>query len=452
MNRSRFLLSSTSAAALAACSSPTTVLAPQPFARRLASPSNTMYTRVEITEFSKNAKLVAAFRAGIKAMRERTDERNTNGYKYWHYSHWMPEGKPPEDMRDIFNQCKHKASYFLPWHRGFLYYFEKVLREASGDPHFALPYWDYYKNPKLPEIFTQETLPSGEHNPLYWPGRTGTEVKGLLFDAFADTVKVFPWGPGETFEDLTERNPHNRVHSQVGGSMARVPTAVADPIFWVHHSNIDRYWSAWLAAGEGRHMPQPHDLWWRTTFYYNLDGSWSAGVAKMNETENLGYTYSDLSLPKQPAGAALPLRPAVVATGSVNAAGPIALDLRPVTIEIPLDSRAASAQFVDVVLDGVEMTPVGAQGGYDYSVYANLPVTRTALDQNGRFEIGELGSFTLSMPPMKGMAMPSNGTSTLRFRASSPGSRLALSFVAFAQGSRVPVDTALVKIAAITIV
>jgi tyrosinase len=425
----------------------------QSLARRLGpvSQSGTLYTRVELTEFSKDAKLVAAFRAGIKAMRELNDERNTNAYKYWHYSHWMPDGTPPEDMRNVFNQCKHKRSYFIPWHRGFLYYFEKVLRQASGDPHFALPYWDYYKNPELPAIFTQETLEGGEPNPLYWPGRTGTKVTGLLFDAFADSVMVFPWGPGKTFEDLTETNPHNRVHGQVGGSMGRIPTAVADPIFWVHHCNIDRYWSAWIAAGGGRHMPPEHDLWWETSFYYNLDGSWSAGVAEMNDSKNLGYTFSDLSLPTAPRGAVLPLRPGVVATGSHNAAGPIALDLRPVTIEIPLDSRAASAPFVDVVLDGIEMTPAGERGGYDYSVYANLPGTRTPLAEDSRFEIGEFGSFSLSTPRMSGMAMSPNGANTLRLRASSPGSTLALSFVPFGEGSRVPANTTLVRIARITV-
>ncbi|HEV3091190.1 MAG TPA: tyrosinase family protein [Candidatus Cybelea sp.] len=454
MNRGRFLLSSTSVAALAACSSSSPMLTTAPQARRLGAGSPftaTTYTRVELTEFSKNAKLVAAFRAGIKAMRELTDERNTNAYKYWHYSHWMPSGKPPEDMQAVFNQCKHKQSYFLPWHRGFLYFFEKTLREASGDIDFALPYWDYYKNPELPPIFTQETLKGGEPNPLYWPGRTGTTVTGLTFKAFADTVTVFPWGPGETFEDLTERNPHDRVHGQVGGSMGRVPTAVADPIFWVHHCNIDRYWSAWLAAGGERHMPAKKELWWDTVFAYNLDRSWNVGVKDMNDSENLGYTYSDLSLPAPPRGASLPLRPGVVATGFANAAGPIALDLRPVTIEIPLDERTARASFVDVVLEGVEMTALGERGGYDYTVYANLPASPAPLSEGSRFEIGEFGSFTLSTPPMTGMAMPANG-STLRLRAQRPGSTLALSFVAFAAGSRVPASSALVRIGRITVV
>ena len=456
MNRSRFLLSSASATALAACSSPNALI--EPASRGIQSTggspfAKTLFTRMEIGEFSNHPKLVAAFRTAIQKMREVTDPRNTGSYKYWHFSHWMPNSNPPPDMVSVWDQCKHAESYFMSWHRGFLYYFEKVLRQSSGNQNFSLPYWDYYKNPNLPKIFAEPTLPGGAPNPLYWSRRTGSTVTGLNFSAFEDTVTDFPWGPGQTFEDLAERNPHNRVHNQVGGSMGQVVSAPDDPIFWVHHCNIDRYWSAWVAAGGGRHMPPENDtLFWNQRFAYNLDGSWNVSVREMNDTNNLKYTYDDLSLPAPPRGASLPARPSVVAKGSENSAGAISLGLRPVTIEIPLRGLVASANSVAVVLDGVQATAIGARGGYDFSVYSNLPTVRTPIAQERSFEIGEFGSFDLSMPQMKGMTMSPGGGRTLRFTAAEPGTSLFLSFVAYGAPAGVASDTELVRIARITVV
>jgi tyrosinase len=450
MNRSRFLFSSASAAALAACSPSNSVLAPQSadsaFARGLAKTPR--FTRLEIREFSKNPKLVAAFRAGIKAMRAIDDAKNVDSYKYWHYSHWMPESDPPLDMISVWDQCKHAASFFISWHRGFLYYFEKILRNASGDPQFALPYWDYYKNPNLPEIFAEPTLHDGSPNPLYWPDRVRSTVEGLSYAAFADDVTVFPWGPGTTFEDLIERNPHNRVHGQVGGTMGSVPTAPADPVFWTHHCNIDRYWAAWLAAG--RNMPPAHEaLFWDERFAYDLDKRWNLSVRDMNRTEQLGYQYDNVKFPVAPVDALLPLRPRTVATGHRNGFGPIALGLHPVTLEIPLDEPIATAASVEVTLEGVQTTPQGARGGYDYSVYANLPTAPTSLAKQSAYEIGEFGNFVLSMP-MKGMASPQYGK-TLRFRAANPGKTLSLSFVAYGSPAGVARDAELVRVARVTV-
>jgi tyrosinase len=38
---------------------------------------------------------------------------------------------------------------------------------------------------------------------------------------------------------------HGTIHVHVGGSMAMVPSAAKDPIFMMHHANIDRILQAW---------------------------------------------------------------------------------------------------------------------------------------------------------------------------------------------------------------
>jgi tyrosinase len=48
-----------------------------------------------------------------------------------------------------------------------------------------------------------------------------------------------------------ENNPQNTVHRLVGGDegfMANALMAGLDPIFWLHHCNIDRMWEAWMNA------------------------------------------------------------------------------------------------------------------------------------------------------------------------------------------------------------
>jgi tyrosinase len=270
----------------------------------------------------------------------------------------------------------------------------------------------------------------------------------LSYAAFADDVTVFPWGPGETFEDLAERNPHNRVHDQIGGAMGSVPTAPSDPIFWVHHCNVDRYWAAWLAAG--RNMPSQRDvLFWKERFVYDLEGSWSLTVREMNRTEDLGYRYDNVQFPVAPRNAFLPSLPAAVATGSNNVAAAISLGLRPVTINIALDDRLAGAEFVEVRLDGVQATTLGKRGGYNYSVYANLPAGPMPISKETAYEIGEFGNFVLSMPAM-GMASPQSGK-TLRFRATRPGKVLRLSFVAYGSPHGAPQTAELARIGRIVV-
>jgi tyrosinase len=58
------------------------------------------------------------------------------------------------------------------------------------------------------------------------------------------------------FDDVvTALNYHNVVHGWVGGTMNDIMVSPADPLFWMHHAEIDRIWSIWQAhpgnAGKG---------------------------------------------------------------------------------------------------------------------------------------------------------------------------------------------------------
>jgi hypothetical protein len=58
-----------------------------------------------------------------------------------------------------WNQCQHQGWFFLPWHRMYLYFFERIVRAAvlaaGGPADFAIPYWNYDKP------FPGNTIPIG---------------------------------------------------------------------------------------------------------------------------------------------------------------------------------------------------------------------------------------------------------------------------------------------------
>lgn len=49
---------------------------------------------------------------------------------------------------------------------------------------------------------------------------------------------------------------HNQVHGLVGGNghMAYVPFSTFDPLFWLHHCNIDRLWAIWAAINPNSYV------------------------------------------------------------------------------------------------------------------------------------------------------------------------------------------------------
>ena len=177
-----------------------------------------------------------------------------------------------------WNACQHGSWFFLPWHRMYLHYFERIVRAeviAQGGPNdWALPFWDYSVSGQaaLPPAFRQTTLPDGSANPLFVTQRSGGVNSGAQLPpnatnsaaAMAATDFVPSFGGGITSPQHffgaageLEFTPHNIVHSLIGGWMGNPDTAALDPIFWLHHSNVDRLWEVWLAQNGGRANPGP---------------------------------------------------------------------------------------------------------------------------------------------------------------------------------------------------
>lgn len=150
---------------------------------------------------------------------------------------------------------------FLLWHRVYVYYFERIARKISNQPEFNLPYWDYTKGDvasrTLPISFREETyIPSGSNKPAPNPllvVRRASINSGNPLDKSLVALDSLKQNNFELFGQELENLPHNVIHGALGKEnsllMGATVWAAQDPIFWLHHSNIDRLWSCWQKAG-----------------------------------------------------------------------------------------------------------------------------------------------------------------------------------------------------------
>ena len=162
-----------------------------------------------------------------------------------------------------WNTCQHFNNFFWSWHRMYLYWWEKVIRNMSGDSNWALPYWNWsnLSERQLPYMF-RDQLGAPE---LYDANRaSGWNTAGsggaALPAADVDTSAGFAYSDFYSAQAQLQNVPHNQVHSDIGGDMGGIDTAALDPIFYLHHANMDRLWDEWLAQG-GRADPVSDSSW-----------------------------------------------------------------------------------------------------------------------------------------------------------------------------------------------
>lgn len=266
-----------------------------------------------------------AYANAVAEMQRREEADPTS----WTYQASVHGSYAPVPQGATWNECQHGSWFFLPWHRMYLYYFERIVRSvvvAQGGPvDWALPYWNYDKGPpanSIPPAFREPTLPDGTANPLFLDGprrAPGVNQGAGLPAAATSSVDAFSYvnfsgspepgfgGPASAPVHFSgafgalESTPHNIVHGLIGGRggsrcsggwMSDVNCAAQDPIFWLHHANIDRLWSAWTARGEGR--VDPSDPQWRDVsfpFHDETGAAVSLVPADVVDTAQLGYTY-----------------------------------------------------------------------------------------------------------------------------------------------------------------
>lgn len=380
----------------------------------------TLMVRPEWQAFKTTPRYDSFLRA-VRLMKANTQATDPRSWSYWTNIH--------------LNRCPHSIPYFFAWHRGYLYYFERQMRAVCGDSQLVLPYWDYYTNPTMPAEFTNP----GTDNPLYVSRVNNNVRQALSMAPFSSTLTNFPTNSPNAFEPSFESAPHNLVHNIIGGVMADM-LSPTDPIFWLHHANVDRLWVAWVSAGNGRKMPSIGSSYWSGSHIYTSSLTMPRSYTYSTRT-NLGYRYQNESFPtglplarsalsspdlveaapyeptrmQPPLGSfkISPTRQTSDQTFAISGALDVGLDERSIGVQLPVGSEGMRAlaqigaggaatlpagpqryRSVQVVLDDVMITDAGKRGGYYYRVDLNLPP-----DPSGRSQaipIGTVGAFEIS--------------------------------------------------------
>lgn len=215
----------------------------------------------------------------------------------WHHRSMMRMTPPTQLDRN----AAHSGPAFLPWHRLMLLLLEFQFQRVLGDEEFGLPYWDWAVDGDLPAeqqrtrpLWTDEGI-GGDGLPVAdgpfvadaFPILIDSDRFGALRQTRRGLVRTLardvatlptsaqvatalgaaeydspPWDRTTTdlrnllegWRPLPGPALHNRVHVWIGGDMAPA-TSPNDPVFYLHHANVDRIWEAWLLARGRTYVP-----------------------------------------------------------------------------------------------------------------------------------------------------------------------------------------------------
>jgi tyrosinase len=386
---------------------PSAATAPQ------ASAATTLHVRRNIWTLPSGDRTVEEYAQAVAIMKGRPAQDPTS----WAYQAAM-HGTHAHPVQPLWNGCQHGTWFFLAWHRLFIYYFEQIVREAvvqaGGSADWSLPFWDYGaggQQATLPAAFRQPTV-NGSPNPLFEPRRASGINAGLaLSPAVASATRALrarrfvgtsQFGGGVTgvaqFSNSTgqvENQPHNVVHDAVGGGglMSDPDAAAGDPIFWVHHANIDRLWFIWNSP---RHLEPTDPRWTGQKFsFFDANGQrvTKTPADVIDIASQLGYTY-EVAPPARAAGPPAPTpedavsgpeppeaEPELVGASEtpvrlVGAPTSVALQIDPQSHEAALAATGATAP--QRILLSVEDIEAEQNPGTVYGIYVNLPADASA--------------------------------------------------------------------------
>jgi tyrosinase len=366
----------------------------------------------------------ASFIEGVARMRAVTDSADPRSWRYWSrlYAQGAALGRP----------------YFLAWNRSLLARFERQLQAVAGNSQLTLPYWDCFRDPELPLEFT----PPANWNALYAPRAGDNVCAALSLAAFAPQITNMQRGLPDAFEVILESIPHNTVHNLLGHAMAGM-SAPEDPIFWLFQANLDRLWTAWMHAA-GKKAPASGTPYWDAATVDGLASPMplpadSPQYAQASLPGALPTPAPALSLPKGSIAGRLPVSALSLEEGRLGSMGSMGsmdilrlpnagmrfIDARHLvlvsarrivlaeassTLELPLTaaasallrellwpSGAASAyRGARIVCDDLQLLGQGADGGYYYALYLNLPAAIDAAGAHARHLLGTIGAFEIA--------------------------------------------------------
>ncbi|MBB3303463.1 subtilisin family serine protease [Rhizobium sp. BK077] len=325
-------------------------------------------------------------------------------------------GNPAETA--TWCRCEHGTEYFLTWHRMYLWYFERVLQAASRDPSLRLPYWDYASDPTLPAAYRDATYTDEGGNTVPNPLRVDArrtvlnDGTGALSPNVSSASAAMSSPTYDSFSGSIEQTPHGAVHCSLiegscpNGLMGAVPSSALDPIFYAHHTNIDRLYDCWLKVDEEGRSPSGQAHLDTEFTFVDSDGSTvKRRVGDMLSLSQLGYSYvtgggCPTTIALAPAERITLAQAAPNGAGNaanIELVGPTQLLSGVTTVKVNVPSaqreRLASAEATPggravIVVEGLQ---ADVSPGVLYNVYLS--------DGSGRREpIGVINFFNLTAP------------------------------------------------------
>lgn len=263
---------------------------------RGASRLSRLPVRRDISTMRNDDPDLLIFREGVRLMRARSDENALDplGWHMYGAQHSM------FCAVNSFKMQIHYGWFFLPWHRAFLLNLEQKIRFLTDRPEFALPYWDWTRSPKMPAPMFGADNPLNDTTRIQGPEdalpldftELGPAMRGPTFRHFVG----YPRSPlAPQIEGTLEQSAHNNVHNWIGGNMASFDGAGFDPMFALHHGNIDRLWAAWQNASK-MHV-EPDNPEWRNhrfAFFGANKRVSETRVGDLVDEEALGYSFDRL--------------------------------------------------------------------------------------------------------------------------------------------------------------
>ncbi len=373
-------------------------------------------------------KITTGYAKAVAEMRKRPIEDPTS----WDYQVALHATRAKTPPGADWNYCQHETWFLLPWHRMYTYFFERIARKvvvSQGGPRdWTLPYWNYSaggQSGTLPPAFRLPTWSVNgtvQPNPLYTSHRgpginDGAALpphlvsfdEAFSFTNFTDLpAPGFGGGrsPATQFSDTPgklDEIPHGVVHGLVGGPNDRIRgcepedqgwmsdpyCSTLDPIFWLHHTNIDRLWVNWLAQGGGRANPTDR-VWLRTKFpFYDENGTRVTMTAAdiLDTVKQLHYKYDDHPRPVTASlrdviavstpPPSLPQGPPRLIAASEEG---LTLSGQPTSVTMPLPATAENTMATLAAGDSPGRLTLSVEGvqftgspGVVYEVHLNLP-------------------------------------------------------------------------------
>ena len=320
----------TAASATAALSQQSTTAARTAAAAPSQGPKK-VYTRYNVNS-PQGQVMLAKYAQAIEIMRE-LPEHDQRSWKWWWNTHWIKgfpaflwdhsrklkteviASLPPEaraDAEAVWNGCQAHPQPLRPRAVSAVVLPALASTDAriSSRGSFArccrmrsFRFPTGTRSPETPTISSSRPC-SGSRAPRSTTARAGPGSMAAN-GSTSSTRNGSIWTPSTRSSTSTRRtatlgsirrmdqNPHFFTHFALGGDMAEFSTVGGDPMFYLHHANIDRIWESWNRLGN-KNPTDPKYL--NRVFSYGDRSNKRADlpVSASDRTAQLGYEYDAL--------------------------------------------------------------------------------------------------------------------------------------------------------------